>query len=118
VIPHGTVKLATGLEVELVNINVDGGILIRSEVLIKPGSYVRLKLDVPGASANLGGYVRRCKIASIKHAKIHYEAAILLDEKFPFPLGAKLQKPGASISLEEIKPGNNGTSHSRTFPVS
>jgi hypothetical protein len=55
-------------------------------MMLKPGSHVWLVLEIPGASAAMGGYVQRCKVASIKHSKISCEAAILLDKQFPLPL--------------------------------
>jgi hypothetical protein len=89
-VPHGVMKLAAGQEVELVNINAEGGLLIRSEVMLKPGCYVRLRLDIPYASTIMGGCVQRCRIANIRQSKIHYEAAIILDERLPLPLNTGL----------------------------
>jgi len=62
-------------------------------------------LDISGATATMGGYVRRCRVALIKRSKIHYEAAIILDDKFSLPLNAELHvSPAhplhASINLE------------------
>jgi hypothetical protein len=114
VVPHGSMRLAAGQEVELININVKGGILIRCETMLKPGSYVWLRLDIPGASATLGGYVRRCKIANIKDSKIQYEAGVLLDKPFPLPISAELQKLSleplhASLTTETFGSGRNGS---------
>jgi hypothetical protein len=59
VIPRGTLRFPAGQEVQLIDINVDDGLRIRSKILLKPGSAIRLRLDVPGASYNLAGSVRR-----------------------------------------------------------
>lgn len=92
VIPRGTLRFPAGQEVELIDINVDDGLRIRSKIMLKPGSPIRLRLDVPGASYNLGGSVRRCRIFSIQQEEIQYEAAVILDEIFPLQLNAELRK--------------------------
>ena len=110
VIPQGTARLATGQEVEMVNINLNGALLIRSMVALTPGSYVNMRLEVPGSLTNLCGRIRRCRITHIKQTKIQYEAAIILDENLPLPLFAKVRKlvadksHRASLSLEDINP--------------
>ncbi len=110
VIPHSKARLATGQEVELVNFNLNGAILIRSGIMLNPGAYVHMRLEIPGSSMNFGGRIRRCRISSIKQAKIQYEAAIILDENLPLPLFAKVRKSvsdnlsTASLSLQEISP--------------
>ena len=92
VVPRGILRFPAGQEVELVDINVDDGLRIRSKLMLKPGSNVRLRLDVPGASYNLGGAVRRCRICSIGQEQIQYEAAVILDEILPLKLNAEIQK--------------------------
>jgi hypothetical protein len=92
VIPGGALRFPAGQEVELVDINVDDGLRIRSKIMLKPGSTIRLRLDMPGASYNLGGSVRRCRIFSLGQEEIRYEAAIVLDEIFPLLLNAELYK--------------------------
>jgi hypothetical protein len=108
VIPQGTARLATGQEVELVNINLNGALLIRSIVALTPGSIVQMKLDLPGSSTYFGGRIRRCRITNIKQTRIQYEAAVIPDDNLPLPLFAKVRKflannPSfASLSLQEI----------------
>jgi hypothetical protein len=92
VIRHWTLRASTGQEVELVDINVDDGIRIKNRIMLKPGSRVRLMLDTPEASYDLGGSVRRCRIVSIKEEDIQYEAAVILDEILPLHLSAVLHK--------------------------
>lgn len=99
-IPDAVMRLAAGQEVELININLDGGLLIKSDTMLKPGSYVRLRLDIAGESTTVGGCVRRCRIATIKNSKIYYEAAIILNEKFPLPLNTDLISPAHPLQAE------------------
>ncbi len=82
-IPHGSTRLASGQEVKLVNIGFNGTILVNSKKMLLPGSTVRLRLIMPGASMNLDGRIRRCRVTCLKQQKIQYEAAIILDGGFP-----------------------------------
>jgi hypothetical protein len=108
VIPHGTARLATGQEVELVNFNLNGAILLRSAIALTPGSYVQMRVDIPGSSINFAGRIHRCRIISINKVKIQYEAAIILNERLPLPLFAKVRKSvsdrssSALLSLQDI----------------
>lgn len=92
VIPDGILSLPAGQEVELIDINVDDGLRIKSKVMLKPGSAIRLRLDVPGASYNLAGSIRRCMISGITQEEVQYEAAVILDEILPLQLNAELHK--------------------------
>jgi hypothetical protein len=92
VIPQNTARLATGQQVELVNFNLNGAILVRSAIVLNPGSYVHMRVDIPGSSINFAGRIHRCRIIAINRIKIQYEAAIILDEKLPLPLFAKVRK--------------------------
>jgi hypothetical protein len=92
VIRYWTLRTSTGQEVELVDINVDDGIRIKGRIMLKPGARLRLMLDTPEASYDLGGSVRRCRIVSIKEEEILYEAAVILDEILPLHLNAVLHK--------------------------
>jgi hypothetical protein len=78
--------------VELVDMNVDDGIRIKGKIMLKPGARVRLMLDTPETSYDLGGSVRRCRIVSIKEEEIQYEAAVILDEVLPLHLNAVLHR--------------------------
>jgi hypothetical protein len=91
VIPHGATRLASGQEVDLINISLNRSMLIGCETMLAPGSTVRLKLDIPGHSLNLEGHVLRSRVTGLKMAKIQYEAAIILDEEFPEALAEKLR---------------------------
>ena len=91
VIPRGKLKFSSGQEVELVDINVDNGLRIKSKIMLKPGSSVRLRLDVPGGSYNLGGSIRRCRICGINQEEVQYEAAVILDEIVPLHLNTEWQ---------------------------
>jgi hypothetical protein len=90
VLPHAVTKLATGQEVELVNISLPGSVLIYANIMLTPGSCIRLRVAIPGSEMNLDGCVQRCKVVGLKQAKIQYEAAIILDEGFPMPLATKM----------------------------
>jgi len=92
VIRHWTLRASTGQEVELVDMNVDDGIRIKGKIMLKPGARVRLMLDTPETSYDLGGSVRRCRIVSIKEEEIQYEAAVILDEVLPLHLNAVLHR--------------------------
>jgi len=109
VLPQAETKLATGQEVRLINIALSGSILINSKTMLSPGSLVRLKLSIPDSAMILEGRVHRCRVVGLKHAKIQYEAAILLDQGFPEPLAAKLRhledgSPAPEESPQEFNP--------------
>jgi hypothetical protein len=110
VIPPAITKLATGQEVELVNINLSGSILISSGIMLAPGACVHLRMAIPGASMSLKGRVQRCRVIGLKQEKIQYEAAIIFDEGFPLPLAAKLElsdakeSPSTPPNLQNINP--------------
>jgi hypothetical protein len=91
-VPHRITKLASGQEVKLVNIGINGTILINCTKTLSPGSYTRLKLQVPGAALNLEGRVRRCRVISLKSGKIYYEAAIILDGGLPKLLADRVKQ--------------------------
>jgi hypothetical protein len=90
-IPGGSVTLAAGEEVKLVNVSPGGGLLIRGGTVLRPGFYVRLRLKVTGESITLGGRVRRCRVIKLHQSKIEFEAAIVLDKKLKLPLILELQ---------------------------
>jgi hypothetical protein len=90
-VPHRITKLASGQEVKLVNIGINGTVLINCSKMLSPGSYTRLKLQVPGAMINLEGRIRRCRVISLKYGKIQFEAAIILDGGLPKLLAERLQ---------------------------
>jgi hypothetical protein len=92
VVPQSMVVLAMGRKVELVNLNLNGAILIRSEIALAPRSSVQMRLEIPDSSLNFGGRVHRCRVVGINKSNTQYEAAILLDEKLPLPLFAKARK--------------------------
>ena len=92
VVPQSAVVLALGQKVELVNFNLNGAILIRSEIALAPGSAVQMRLEIPGASMNFGGCIHRCRITGISKDRNQYETAILLNEKLPLPFFSKARK--------------------------
>ncbi len=109
VLPQAETKLATGQEVRLINFALSGSVLINSKTMLSPGSPVRLKLSIPESAMILEGRVHRCRVVGLKHAKIQYEAAILLDRGFPEPLATLLRhvEDGNSSpeeSCQEFKP--------------
>jgi len=110
VIQHWTLRASTGQEVELVDINVDDGIQIKGRIMLKPGSRVRLMLDTPEASYDLGGSVRRCRVVSIKEEEIQYEAAVILDEILPLHLNAVLHKVPRKPLYAWLSLGKSGAS--------
>ncbi len=122
VIPRGTLRISSGQEVELIDINVDDGLRIRSKVMLKPGASVRLRLDVPGASYNLGGSIRRCRIYCIRQEEVLYEAGVILDEIVPLQLNAELQKADrkplyAWLSMETSSNGQPPRTASAGVPI-
>lgn len=111
VLPKVETKLATGLEVRLINLALCGSILIYSKTILSPGSLVRLRLSIPQSVMMLEGRVQRCRVVGLKHAKIQYEAAIILSGGFPEPLAAMLQhledeNPSTKESSRECSPGD------------
>jgi hypothetical protein len=101
VIPYGVTRLATGQEIRLVNIALNGGVLIHSKTMLSPGAVVRIKLSTSGSEMILEGRVHRCKVIGLKQAIIQYEAVILLEEGFPEPLAERLQHLNDSNSPTE-----------------
>jgi hypothetical protein len=92
VIPHGVAKLTTGHEVGLVNIGLNGTILVNTKIMMPPGSCVRLRLKISRALINLDGRIQRSRVVGLKQSKIMYEAAIILDGGLPQPLASLLQR--------------------------
>ena len=101
VIPQGITRLASGHGVRLVNIALNGSILINSKLMLSPGSSVRLKLNLPENEMILEGRVYRCRVVGLKMAKIQYEAAILLENGLPDPLADKLRQVEDGTSAAE-----------------
>jgi len=92
VIPQGITRLTSGQVVRLMNIALNGGILINSKTMLSPGASIRLRLKMPESEMILEGRVHRCKVIGLKMAKIQYEAVILLEKGFPEPLKEKLSQ--------------------------
>ncbi|HTY63558.1 MAG TPA: PilZ domain-containing protein [Acidobacteriota bacterium] len=90
VVPHGIARLSTGQEVKLINISVHGSILIHSNVVLSPGTYVRLRLKIPGSLINMDGRVQRCRVIALKQGKVKFEAAIVLNGGFPPEMAERL----------------------------
>ena len=93
VIPQGIARLNTGHEVALVNIGLNGTILVNTKIMMPPGSCVRLRLKVSKSLINLDGRIQRSRVIGLKQTKILYEAAIILDGGLPQPLVNLLQQP-------------------------
>jgi hypothetical protein len=112
IVPQGITRLSTGQEVKLININVNGGILIYSHTMLAPGSYVRLKMKIPGSLIHMDGRIQRCRIIDLKKEKVKYEAAIVLDGGLPKQLAERAQFldresfASESGSLSESNPGS------------
>ena len=112
VIPHAITRLASGQKVELVNIGLNGAVLINSAIMLAPGSYIRLRMALPDALVSLEGRVIRCRVVGLKQARIQYEAAIVIDEGLPSLLAEQLQLPETedaspiSPSLQELNPNS------------
>ena len=110
VIPQEITRLASGQDVELINISESGSILIYSDVVLLPGSSVRLRMKIPGSLLNLDGRIQRCRVTGLKQEKIKYEAAIIIDGGLPQALAQRIQfldeeyLPSEVPSLPEINP--------------
>jgi hypothetical protein len=92
VIPKAIARLNTGQEVELVNIGLNGTVLVKTRIMLHPGAYVRLRLKLPKEMINLDGRVQRSRVIGLKQAKIMYEAAVILPEGLPQPLADIVQR--------------------------
>ena len=92
VIPHGIARLSSGHEVGLVNIGLNGTILVSTKIMLSPGSCIRLRLKISEALINLDGRIQRSRVVGLKQAKILYEAAMILDGGLPQPLANLLQR--------------------------
>jgi hypothetical protein len=110
VVPQEIATLASGQDVKLINISESGSILIYSNVLLSPGSCVRLRMKIPGSLLNLDGRIQRCKVIGLKQEKIKYETAIIIDGGLPQALAQRMQfmdeecLPLEMTSLPEINP--------------
>ncbi len=91
VLPQAVTTLATGKEVKLINISVNGAILVHSSRVLSPNSSVRLRLKIPGSLMNLEGRVQRCRVIGLRQARVKYEAAIILDGELPHALADRLR---------------------------
>jgi len=111
IVPRGIAKLSTGQEVKLINISFAGAVLIHSNVVLSPGSSVRLKLKIPGSLIDLDGRIQRCRVIALKQEKVKYEAAVVFDGGLPQELAERLhfldaENPQAeTISLAKLNPG-------------
>ena len=92
VIPKAVARLNTGQEVELVNIGLNGTVLVKTRILLHPGAYVRLRLKLPKETIILDGRVQRSRVIGLKQAKIMYEAAVILHEGLPQTLADIVQR--------------------------
>lgn len=110
VVPTGITRLSTGQEVKLINISHTGAVLIHSNVVLAPGSYVRLKLKIPGLLINMDGRIQRCRAIALKQGKVKYETAVVLDGGLPQELAERLHfldegnPQSETISLAELNP--------------
>jgi hypothetical protein len=108
VIPRAVTRLTSGQEVGLVNIGLNGTVLVTSKIMLSPGSYIRLRLKIQRDIIILNGRIIRCRVVKLKQAKIQFEAAIILDGGLPQPLAEILRlhgetAPGAEqSSLQDI----------------
>ena len=111
-IPYAVTRLASGQKVELINIGLNGSVLIQSAIVLSPGSYIRLRMTINNVLTTLEGHVIRCRVVGLRQAKIQYEAAIVLDEGLPPLLAQTLQVSDTedshadSSSLLETNPEN------------
>jgi hypothetical protein len=111
VIPEGVVRLNTGQEVELVNIGLNGTILVRTRIMLPPGAYVRLRLRMPKNVFSLDGRIERSRVVGLKQTKIMYEAAVTLDGGLPTALAEivrqteEQQSPGVQSASKSANPG-------------
>ena len=109
VVPHAITRLSSGQKVELINLGLNGAVLIHSTIMLAPGSCIRLRMAIPDALMVLEGHVVRCRVIGLRQAKIQYEAAIVLDEGLPLPLTEKLQPSDTEDTFSESSslPGIN-----------
>lgn len=91
ILPHAVTRLFTGQEVGLMNIGLNGSVLVRSKTMLAPGSPVRLSLEIPGTPLFLAGRVQRCRVVGLNMGEVRYEAAILLNDGLPLLLAELVQ---------------------------
>lgn len=104
---EGATPSSASQEVKLVSISINGAILVRSKVILPPGSPVLLKMIVSGSLIHLEGRVQRSSVKAIKQGNIKYESAVILDGGLPFELPARLQfLDGKRIHLDTV-PGSD-----------
>ena len=89
ILPQEVTQLATGQIVDLVNIGLNGSLLIKTRTSLAPGALARLRMKIPGSSLTMEGRVLRCRVIGLNLTKIRYEAALVLNEGLP-PLLAEL----------------------------
>jgi hypothetical protein len=116
VIPQAMARLATGQEVKLINISLNGAVLIHSNTVLSPGSLVRLRLKIPGSLINLEGRTQRCRVVALKQSKVKYEAAIILFGEMPQPLADRLKQLDEEHPQSETASPQNMNHGSMPFP--
>jgi hypothetical protein len=92
VLPKAVARLNTGQEVELVNIGLNGTVLVKTRIMLHPGACVRLRLKLPKEMIHMDGRVQRSRVVGLKQTKIMYEAAVILDGGLPQPLADIVQQ--------------------------
>jgi hypothetical protein len=109
IIPQGTARLVSGQEVKLANISLGGALLLNSVIMLTPGKYIRLQLTTNDKEYTFGGRVLRSRVSGMDHARLQYEAVIILDEEFPFPLtsGKEPQAVGKFPAKSQNAPNSN-----------
>ncbi len=100
-IPSAVAQLNTGQEVELVNIGLNGTVLIKTRIILPPTANVRLRLRLSKDIVNLDGRIQRSRVVSLKQTKVVYEAAIILDGGLPQPLAAIAQRMNEQTPASE-----------------
>ncbi|MBN1567242.1 MAG: hypothetical protein JXA73_05320 [Acidobacteria bacterium] len=118
IIPKPVARLNTGQEVELVNVGLNGTVLVKTRIMLHPGSFVRLRLKMPNEMINLDGRVQRSRVIGVKQTKIMYEAAVILDKGLPQSLADIVQRmdepssPAEQSSDQEPNPALTNLSES------
>jgi hypothetical protein len=111
-LPQAITRLASGLEVELINIGINGSLLIKTKKMLSPGSYIRLSLEASSKDLVLEGRVLRCKVIGVQLSEVGFEAAIILNNGLPAQLvellGPSIERELSStqMSTQEEAPGS------------
>lgn len=93
------VRLRGGQEARAVDI-APGGILLETNLRLRPGATVEVLVTHADHSARLRGRVVRCRVSRLQPSKVSYQGAVQFDEEAPW---LALDAGGYPVLAEESR---------------